>query len=320
MNKKGKLFRANMLADHLFKRYKDNPIITNGDMPYICGAVFNAGATIFEDETLLLLRVEDLEGISHLTVARSRDGFTGWRIEKDPLMYPCMDNGPYEVYGCEDPRLTYLDDLKKWVIAYTAYSPFGAGVALALTDDFKRVDRLGLVLAPNNKDAAVFPRKINGRYWMLHRPVAGDIEHIWLTESEDLVHWGHPWCVIMERDGPRWDACKIGANTVPIETPEGWLILYHGVKMFAAGPTYRMGMALLDLEDPRRLIARLPFWVLGPSEYYETSGAVPNIVFSCGHTQTGNRINLYYGAADCRLCVATASVNELIDELKKYRV
>lgn len=308
------------LTNEIFKRCKYNPIITFHDMPYLCQAVFNPGATMVNGETLLVIRVEDLEGKSHLTVARSRDGMTEWRIESEPLISPSDAAGPYEEYGCEDARVTYLEDLKKWVIAYTAYSSFGAGVAIIATKDFENVERFGLVLAPSNKDAAIFPRKINDRYWMLHRPEAGSIQHIWLNESTDLVHWGRPWCIIMERGGPMWDGYKVGANTVPIETEEGWLVLYHGVKQFAAGPTYRVGAALLDLEDPRRTIARLPYWVLGPHAHYEATGAVPNVVFPCGHTQVEDEIRVYYGAADTCICLATASVSELLGALRENPV
>lgn len=308
------------LENEIFKRSKYNPIITYHDMPYLSQAVFNPAATMIDGETLLLLRVEDLEGKSHITVARSTDGETAWRIEKDPLLSPCQEAGPYEAYGCEDPRLTYLEELSQWVIAYTAYSGFGAGVALAATKDFKTANRFGLVLAPNNKDAAIFPRKIKDRYWMLHRPSAGDIQHIWLNQSTDLIHWGRPWCVIMERGGPMWDGAKVGASTVPIETSEGWLIIYHGVKVFAAGPTYRVGAALLDLEDPRRLIARVPYWILGPHAHYEVAGAVPNVVFPCGHTLVGDEIRLYYGAADSSVGLATGRISQLLDLLLEHKV
>lgn len=307
-------------GNDIFKRYGRNPIITFRDVPYPCNTVFNPGATMIDGETLLLLRVEDLEGRSHLTAARSKDGVRHWRIEQEPLLAPWHQRNPYEAFGCEDPRITYLDDLKQWVIAYSAYSLMGAGVALALTSDFKTVKRLGLVLPPSNKDAALFPRKIGGKYWMLHRPVSGSIEHIWLTESPDLLHWGRPWMVITERGGPWWDGYKVGANSIPIETDEGWLILYHGVKQFSAGPMYRMGAALLDLENPHRLIARLPYWILGPREPYEVVGEVPNVVFCCGHTRVGDEIRVYYGAADTSVCVATASLSQLVDALREYEV
>jgi predicted GH43/DUF377 family glycosyl hydrolase len=304
----------------MFVRSDHNPIITNREMPYPCNTVFNPGATTANGETLLLVRVDDRQGRSHLTVARSTDGVTDWRIEQEPLMHPRERGTPYEDYGCEDPRITRLDDMGKWIITYTAYSPMGAGVALAATEDFRSVDRYGLVLAPNNKDAAVFPRAIGGKYWMLHRPVAGDLEHVWLTESTDLVHWGHPWMVISERGGPWWDGYRVGAGTIPIETEEGWLVLYHGVKQFPAGPMYRTGLALLDLDDPRRLIARLPYWILGPHEPYETTGEVPNVVFPCGHVRKGDELRLYYGAADTTVCLATARVSELLEALREHSV
>jgi len=304
----------------LFRRYDHNPLFTFRQMPYPCHSVFNTGATLLPDgETLLLLRVEDLEGRSHLTVARSLDGVTDWRIEDKPLMHP--DEGdPYEAFGCEDARITWLEELQEYVIAYTAYSPYGAGVALAKTRDFKSVERLGLMLAPNNKDAAVFPRTIGGKFWMLHRPVAGSLEHIWLTHSPDLRHWGSPYCIIKERGGPFWDGRKVGANTPPIETPEGWLILYHGVKQMPGGPTYRMGVALLDLEDPRRLISRLPHWILAPHEWYEVTGDVPNVVFACGAVERGDEIHLYYGAADTYICLAHARTADLLDALLAHKV
>jgi predicted GH43/DUF377 family glycosyl hydrolase len=304
----------------LFRRYDHNPLFTFRQMPYPCHSVFNTGATLLPNgETLLLLRVEDLEGRSHLTVARSEDGVTEWRIEDRPLLHP-DDGDPYEAYGCEDARITRLEEEDAWVIAYTAYSPYGAGVALAKTRDWKTVERLGLMLAPNNKDAAVFPRKIRGKYWMLHRPVAGSLEHIWLTDSPDLRHWGSPYCIIKERGGPFWDGRKVGANTPPIETPEGWLILYHGVKQMPGGPTYRMGAALLDLEDPRRLISRLPHWILAPHEWYEVTGDVPNVVFACGAVERGDEIHLYYGAADTYICLAYAKTADLLDALLAHKV
>ena len=306
--------------NNIFTRCEKNPIITYNDMPYHCHAVFNPGAVMVGDETVLLLRVEDMEGTSHITVARSSDGITGWRIETEPLLAPSHDAGPYEEYGCEDARVAYLEEIGQWLISYTAYSPMGAGVALAVTRDFKTVERFGLVLAPNNKDAAPFPRKIGGEYYMLHRPAAGGIEHIWLIDSPDLMHWGNPWMILSERGGPWWDSLKVGASTIPIETKEGWLILYHGVKEFPGGPTYRIGAALLDLENPRKLIARLPYWILGPRETYETTGQVPNVVFPCGHTLVGDELRLYYGGADTSVNLATGSISRILDDLRKHRV
>jgi predicted GH43/DUF377 family glycosyl hydrolase len=282
-------------------------------MPYPCNSVFNPGAVQMGDYTLLLLRVEDLEGRSHFTVARSRDGEIGWQVEETPLMRPGDPAHPEEAYGCEDPRISWLDELNQYVIAYTAYSGLGAGVALATTTDFRSVERLGLMLAPNNKDAAVFPRRIGGKWWMLHRPMAGGQEHIWLTESPDLRYWGQPRILLEERGGPWWDGAKIGAGPPPIETPEGWLLIYHGVKMVAERPTYRMGLALLDLEEPYKVRGRVPYWVLGPMEPYEMSGDVPNVVFANGAVVRGEDLWLYYGAADTAVCVANAPLDALVE-------
>lgn len=303
----------------LFHRYQGNPLMTFRDIPYPANTVFNPGVARVGDEVLLLLRVEDLEGRSHLTVARSSDGVANWRIEDRPLLAAGDPRFGYEEYGCEDGRLTYLEELGQWVIAYTAYSSLGPGVALALTSDFRSVERLGLILPPNNKDAAVFPRRIQDRWWMLHRPAAGEQEHIWLTESTDLRHWARPVCVLRERGGPWWDGARVGAGTVPLETEEGWLLIYHGVKQLPNGPTYRLGLALLDLEDPTRVIARVPHWVLGPHERYEQTGEVPNVVFTCGCLQRGDNLDVYYGAADSSVCLATARLEDLLALCREHR-
>lgn len=303
----------------LFRRHEANPLITFRELPYPANSVFNPGVAEVDGEVLLLLRVEDLEGRSHLTVARSHDGATNWRIETTPLLAPGDPAHPYEGFGCEDARLTYLDELGLWIIAYTAYSSLGTGVALATTRDFRRVDRIGLVLPPNNKDAAVFPRRINGKWQMLHRPAAGGQEHIWLTESDDLYHWARPLCVLQERGGPWWDGTRVGAGTVPLETEDGWLILYHGVKQFPAGPTYRLGLALLDRDHPERVLARVPHWVLGPHELYEMMGEVHNVVFTCGCLVREGDVHVYYGATDSSVCLATARLDDLLALCRRYR-
>jgi predicted GH43/DUF377 family glycosyl hydrolase len=303
-----------MDSDELFERHPRNPIIVSRDVPYPCDCVMNPGATMQDDDVLLLLRVMDQRGASHLTIARSKDGVDQWRIEDRPFIAP-NHRTPYEVYGCEDARVAYLPDRKEYVITYTGFSPLGAGVCLATTRDFKSVHRVGLVLAPNNKDAAVFPRQIGGRYWMLHRPTLGTLEHIWLTESIDLIHWGCPACIIEERGGPWWDGEKVGNGPPPIETPEGWLIIFHGVKQTSHGPIYRAGLALLDLDSPHKVIRRLPRWIFGPKASYETTGYLPGVVFPTGTIVKDGLVHLYYGAADTRVCLATAKVQDLLDAL-----
>lgn len=297
--------------DGLFQRHPDNPIISPDDMPYPASAVFNPGAVLVGDETLLLLRVEDIRGISHLTVARSSDGVGGWRIEKEPLIAPNGD-APYDELGVEDARITCLEDDGKWAIAYTAYSDYGPAVALATTEDFRSLQRLGLVLPPNNKDAALFPRRVGGRYVMLHRPVYMETEHIWIAYSPDLKHWGEPSCILTERAPGWWDGTRVGAGAVPIETEEGWLLIYHGVKHAPSGPIYRLGVAIADLERPHHVIYRTEGWALAPQTPCERYGDVPNVVFTCGAVVRGDEVWLYYGGADTCVCLATAKLDDLI--------
>jgi len=300
----------------LFRRHERNPILTVEDLPFSAIAVYNPGVTEVGGEVLLLLRVEGEDGRSQLHVARSRDGVTGWEVEEEPLLGPGSGD-PYEEFGCEDPRITYIEELGEWVIAYTAVSSAGPAVALAKTKDFRKVEKIGIVLPPYNKDAAVFPRRIRGRWMMLHRPVSGDIEHIWIADSPDLIYWGHPRIVLRERGGAWWDGFKVGAGAVPIETKEGWLLIYHGAKMTPWGPIYRLGIALLDLEDPSKVIARRPFPVLNPFDMFERTGNVPNVVFTCGALVRGEEVWLYYGAADTYVCLATAKLPELLEAVRE---
>lgn len=299
----------------LFQRYAQNPIISAHDWPYPVNAVFNAGATFFRGEYLLLVRVEDRTGISHFCVARSKDGVTDWSIDHKPTILPSPETHPEELWGIEDPRITWLENLGAWVIAYTAYSEAGPLVSLMMTQDFVHFRRLGPVMPPENKDAALFPVRFRGRYAMLHRPVAafpGVGKHIWISFSPDLKHWGDHQIVMRSRVGGWWDANKIGLSPPPLETSQGWLILYHGVRQTVAGCIYRLGLALLDRSDPTRVLKRSPQWVFGPKEHYEMTGDVGNVVFPCGWILRGEEIRLYYGAADRCIGLATARLADVL--------
>ena len=172
-----------------------------------------------------------------------------------PLRRP---EAPEEIWGCEDPRLTWLPEREEWAIAYTAYSRRGPLVSLAMTRDFRSVTRLGPAMPPEDKDAALFPVRFDGRWAMIHRPspLHGNA-HMWLSWSPDLRHWGDHALLLEAREGAWWDAGKIGLGPPPLETDEGWLVMYHGVHLTGDGPIYRVGLALLDLDDPRVLLARM---------------------------------------------------------------
>ena len=290
-------------------------------MPYRANAVFNAGAVKINNEILLLMRVEDRRGISHLTVARSNDGRTSWQIDPQPTLIPEPDNYPEEIWGIEDPRITYLEDKNIWAITYTAYSQVGPLVSLATTRDFKSFKREGPIMPPEDKDAALFPMRFNNRWAIIHRPVSiTEVygAHMWISFSYDLKYWGDHQVLIYAREGSWWDANKVGLSPPPLKTDNGWLILYYGVKTTVSGAIYRLGLALLDLEDPTKVKARSDEWVFGPEEPYEIFGDVNKVVFPCGWIQNKEEIILYYGGADSCIALATANLTEIIDWLKKH--
>ena len=304
----------------LFHRHKKNPILTADNWPYPVNSVFNAGATLLQDgTTLLLCRVEDRRGLSHLCAARSANGRDSWQIDQQPTLLPDPDNYPEELWGIEDPRITFVPELKKYAIVYTAFTRDGPGVALALTEDFKKFERYGVIMPPEDKDAALLPYRIDGNWAMIHRPVSAPRAHMWISFSPDLKNWGKHILMMDARKGAWWDANKIGLSPPPIETPEGWLVIYHGVKQTCSGCIYRLGLALFDLKKPEILIKRGREWVFSPEESYELHGDVNNVVFPCGYTigSDGDTLNLYYGAADTSIALATGSIKEMLEWLEK---
>jgi predicted GH43/DUF377 family glycosyl hydrolase len=301
----------------LFNRHPANPILTAGDWPYPVNAVFNPAAALVDGHTVVLARVEDRRGISHLAVARSANGVDGWSIDPEPLLAPDLEAAG-EQWGFEDARVVRVDELGCFVITCTAYGPGGPAVFLAKTDDFTSVERHGIVRQPEDKNAALLPHRVDGRWLLLHRPktqFSGARGEIVLSRSPDLVSWSAPEQVLQPRDGAWWDSLRIGLGPPPLRTEHGWLLVYHGVKETVAGEIYRVGLALLDLEEPTRVLRRLPDWVLAPLAPYERSGDVPNVVFPCGMVDdpASGMLRLYYGAADSSICLATARLDELLD-------
>ncbi|MDR3560950.1 MAG: glycosidase [Negativicutes bacterium] len=323
----GKQFETRLKNDdntfrELFKRHPANPILTAKNWSYPANTVFNPGATIFHGKVLLLARVEDRRGFSHLTKAVSEDGVTDWEIDPYPTMPADPANYPEELWGIEDPRIVWLAELGKWAITYTAYSRGGPLVAMALTDDFEKFERFGPIMPPEDKDAALFPRRINGKWALIHRPIAANYvpgAHIWLSYSDDLSHWGDRRVLMHARRGGWWDGGKIGLAAPPLETAEGWLLFYHGVKTTASGSIYRMGMALLDLEDPLKVLHRGDEWIFGPTAWYEREGDVDDVVFPSGWVldeKTG-LLKMYYGGADSCIAMASASLSDLLEYIRR---
>lgn len=304
----------------LFRRHELNPILTAANWPYPINSVFNPGATLLQDgTTLLLCRVEDRRGISHFCAARSANGVDQWQIDNSPTLLADPENYPEELWGIEDPRITYVPELNKYAIVYTAYSRDGPGVALAFTEDFRHFKRFGIIMSPEDKDAALLPHRIDGQWAVIHRPVSDPRAHMWISYSPDLHHWGAHKLMLEARRGAWWDATKIGLSPPPIETPQGWLVIYHGVRQTGAGCLYRLGLALFDLQNPDRCLKRGDEWIFGPEEPYELHGDVGNVVFPCGYTiaPDGDTIRLYYGAADTSIALATGNVHSMLEWLEQ---
>ncbi len=268
-----------------------------------------------------------LTSLSHLRLARSRDG-VHFAIDDEPFLFPArMD----ESFGIEDARITFLEG--KYWITYTAVSEHGPGVGLAVTTDFKTVERVGMILPPPNKDVALFPQKINEKYMLLHRPMVSDIgkPSVWLAESEDGIHWGNHRFLFGGRgqssvdpatDPFAWEGGKIGAGPEPILTNEGWLVCYHGAD---ATHAYSLAVALLDKNDPSNVLDRSDTPLLTPELSWEREGFFPNVVFSNGWIQwpdgsdKAGQIWVYYGAADSGVGLAEL-VTEQPSNKEPYQV
>lgn len=305
----------------LMERHISNPIINATDFPYTINTVFNPGAILLPDgTTLLLCRIENRSGISHFSAARSKNGIDGWQFDTEPTMEPDPVHHPEELWGIEDPRITWVEELGKYAIVYTAYSLTGPAVSLALTKDFRKFERLGEIMPPDDKDAALFPRRFNGNWLLIHRPSTGPCGNIYTSQSPDLIHWGHHRLLLAARRGAWWDANRIGLASPPIETENGWLMFYHGVRNTVAGCLYRVGLALLDKNEPWRCKQRCNEWIFGPSESYELEGDVSDVVFPCGHVvePDGDTVRIYYGAADTSIGLATCRLSELLPWLERH--
>jgi predicted GH43/DUF377 family glycosyl hydrolase len=296
----------------ILRRFEGNPIIALEDIPFRCNTVFNGAVVKRGNEYFHLLRVESQQGHSVFALARSKDGLH-FTVEDKPVMEPAR-KGPfarYEKRGIEDPRITEIEGV--YYVMYTAYSKYGPRIALAKTEDFSHYERIAIVSEPGNKDGILFPERINGEYVRIDRPIGKGVGSMWVSYSKNLVDWGKSEILMTPRQG-MWDSYRIGASVPPIRTEHGWLEIYHGVKKTAAGPIYRIGTVLLDLEKPDKVIARSNQPILSPREDYERIGDVGNVAFACGAVvEDSGEIKVYYGAADTCICVATADFDDLVN-------
>lgn len=248
-----------------------------------------------------------LTSISHLRIARSRDG-RHFTVDPRPALFP---DCPAEAYGMEDSRITLIDGT--YYIAYKSVAPFGVSVTLVTTRDFVSYKKEGIIFCPENLDVCIFPEKVQGRYVALHRPVPKTLgEHnMWVAYSPDLLHWGDHHYLMGVREG-FWDGGRIGGGAIPIKTDRGWLAIYHGA---TAKDVYSLGAILLDLEQPHKILARSTSPILVPQAPYELEGFFGNVVFTCGALVRGDTVSIYYGAADTVMAGADVSLKDLLDDL-----
>lgn len=263
--------------------------------------VFNCGVVHHNDLFHLFYRAQGFDYVSRIGYAVSRDGVQFNRLQQ-PLLSP---QDKWEARGVEDPRITYLSDEGRFVMAYTAYSPLGITPMFAESTNLITWRRLGpLVTGEDNKDHVLFPRRIGGRYVTFHRRPPS----IWLASSEDLEHWGGFEMVMGPRPG-NWDSKRVGAGGVPIETEHGWLVLYHG---YDDEIVYRFGVCLLDLDDPTQVLSRPSGFLLEPRETWELKGDVPRAIFSAANPVVDGTVYVYYGGADRVVGLATCELDQLL--------
>ncbi len=305
----------------LLARVAERPINKNPDT--LLTAVYDVGKdrlrieefprsdpdTDFSDPRLIVKGDQTyLTSISHLRVARSRDGIN-FEIDDTPAISAANE---YETFGIEDPRISLIDGT--YYIHYVAVSPFGVVTCLATTEDFSRFERRGVIFSPENKDVTIFDEKVSGRFYALHRPVSPLFgrQDIWLADSPDLLTWGNHRHLFGPAPG-RWDEAKVGAGAVPFRIEQGWLEVYHGVDR---KNRYCLGAVLLDGAQPWKVLARSTEPIFEPETDYECEGFFGNVVFSCGLLPEDDTLRVYYGAADTTICYAELPLKLIIDSLE----
>ena len=293
-------------------RYSKNPLIKRNPQKGIA-RIFNSAVVPFNNEFIGVFRVEDQSSLPHLRLAHSKDGIN-FTVEEERIHFVDEDGNPYDPYYAYDPRLVKVED-DYFIIWCTEF--YGPTIGLAKTKDFKTFVRLENCFLPFNRNGVLFPRKINGEYKMLSR--VSDNGHtpfgdIFVSSSKDLTYWGKHRHVMEKGGNGWWASLKIGGGPAPIETEVGWLMIFHGVILNCNGYVYSMGVAILDKDEPSKVLYRAKYYIMTPEEEYETVGFVPNVVFPCSTLiDKEGHIAIYYGAADTYVALAFTTVDELID-------
>ena len=302
------------MGEELLQRYEGNPILTHEDVPFLCNAVYNPGAAKVGNKYVLLPRVEDGKRDNRLHVAWSDNGID-FTIEPEPIALPFSEeHAPWEKH-LYDPRITLLEG---W--HYVTYCAQTMGelfrIGLFRTKEFKTFERFPYITQPWTRNCALFPEKIKGQYARFDRTMMGDEVLNFVSYSPDLIHWGNSQ--LIEITTQTWFRNKWGCGPAPIKTSDGWLMIFHGVWQ-AIAPVYRLGVALLDLDEPHRVVAQYPNFIMTPRKVYERVGEVNNCVFCNGAVVEDNgEIKVYYGAADTSICLAYGTIKSLVSACLEY--
>jgi beta-1,4-mannooligosaccharide/beta-1,4-mannosyl-N-acetylglucosamine phosphorylase len=295
-------------------RYSANPIIPRNLIPS-SNSIFNSAVVPYQNQFAGVFRCDNKKREMNIHRGFSRDGYK-WSLDDDPIEWHFHDLELGRFEHRYDPRVAWLED-RYYITWCNGYH--GPTIGIGYTFDFKTFQFLENALLPFNRNGVLFPRKINGKYIMLSRP--SDNGHtpfgdIFLSQSLDMIYWGEHRFVMGTKGG--WQSTKIGAGPTPIETPEGWLLFYHGVLTSCNGFVYSFGAALLDLDQPWKVIYRSSSYLLSPQQNYECVGDVPNVAFPCAalYDEPTGRIALYYGGADTVTALAFTRLSDLVLFLK----
>lgn len=298
-------------------RYSENPIIKRNPVSGVA-RIFNSAVVPWKDGFVGVFRGEQNNGVPFIYTGKSKDGLN-WNFDSEKINFVNEKGEPFDPVYAYDPRCVKVDD--EYFIMWCG-DFHGAAIGLAKTTDFKTFVRLENPYLPFNRNAVLFPRKINGNYVMMSRP--SDSGHtpfgdIFISESPDLEYWGKHRHVMGKGTG-WWDSVKIGGGAAPIETSEGWLLFFHGVTGTCNGFVYSMSAAILDIDNPSIVKYRCEEFLLTPEEWYEERGFVSNVIFPCATLQDADtgRIAIYYGAADTYVALAFTYLNEVVDYIKSH--
>lgn len=301
-------------------RYSQNPVIGRYHIP-ASNSIFNSAVVPFRDGFAGVFRCDNKAVQMNIFAGFSKDGIH-WDIDHTPIVMKAGNTPMIHSDYKYDPRVVFIED-RYWVTWCNGY--YGPTIGIAYTFDFIEFFQCENAFLPFNRNGVLFPKKINGKYAMLSRP--SDNGHtafgdIFLSYSPDMIYWGEHRFVMAPTpfEVSAWQCLKIGPGAVPIETPEGWLIFYHGVIRTANGYRYSMGSAILDLENPHMVKYRTQPYLLAPAELYELTGDVPNVVFPCAALHDEERVAVYYGAADTVVGIAFGYLREIIDFTKENSV